>query len=105
MSNRFLCPKCRAELKIRDNIIFTGETEQGQRGIILLNQNLGNYNLLHEPNFKYSEGEHIHFFCPICHIDLGIPDINNDLAEVIMIDENNDEYGIIFSVVACNNLI
>lgn len=100
MSNRFLCPKCRAELKIRENIIFTGETEHGQKGILLLSQDLGNYNLLHDPDFKYSDGEHIHFFCPICQFGLGIPDVSDDLAEVVMIDENNEEYEIVFSIIA-----
>jgi transcription initiation factor IIE alpha subunit len=100
MKNRFLCPKCRAELKIRDNIIFTGKTETGKRGILLLNQELGNYNLLHEPEFKYKNGEHLHFYCPICQADLGIHDVSEDLAEVIMIDDQDEEYEIIFSVIA-----
>lgn len=100
MENRFLCPKCRSELKVKNNIIFTAKNEMGDKGIILFNQNLGNYNLIHDPNFSIDKGEHIHFFCPICHSNLGIPKVNEDLAEVIMIDSNEIEYEIIFSVVA-----
>ena len=100
MKNHYLCPKCRAELKIKDYIIFSAETEKGIKGIILLSPELGNYTIIHDDKFKYEEGEHIDFYCPVCRSNLAIPEVNKDLAEVIMIDEKNVEYKIVFSEIA-----
>jgi len=100
MKNRYLCPKCRAELKIRDHIIFSGKTEKGIKGILLLSPELGDYSMIHDDNFKYDKGEHIDLFCPVCQANIAIPEVNEDLAEVIMIDEKNVEYKIVFSEVA-----
>ena len=100
MNNRYLCPKCRSELKIKDHIIFSAETEKGKKGILLISPELGNYTVIHDDKFEYDDGEHIDFYCPVCQAHLGIPQISSDLAEVIMIDEKNDEYKIIFCEIA-----
>jgi transcription initiation factor IIE alpha subunit len=100
MKNRFLCPSCRSDLKIKNSVIFSAQTEKGLKGLILLSPELGNYSILHVPGFSYAEGEHIDFFCPVCHADLGIHKVSKDLAGVIMIDENKDEYHIVFSEIA-----
>jgi len=100
MKNRFLCPSCRSDLKIKNSVIFSAQTEKGIKGLVLLSPELGNYSILHVPAFKYSDGEHIDFFCPVCHSDLGIPNVSKDLASVIMIDERKVEYNIVFSQIA-----
>jgi hypothetical protein len=100
MKNRFLCPSCRSDLKIKNSVIFSAQTEKGIKGLVLLSPELGNYSILHVPVFKYSDGEHIDFFCPVCHSDLGIPKVSKDLASVIMIDERKVEYNIVFSQIA-----
>ena len=100
MKNRYLCPSCRSDLKIKYSVIFSAKTQNGVRGMVLLSPELGNYSILHVPSFTYNTGDHIDFFCPVCHANLGIPDVNRDMAEVIMIDEKNEEYRIIFSEIA-----
>ncbi|MBK6347095.1 MAG: hypothetical protein IPN08_09435 [Bacteroidales bacterium] len=100
MKNRFLCPSCRSDLKIKNSVIFSAQTENGIRGLVLFSPELGNYSILHVPSFSYNAGDHIDFFCPVCHASLGIPEVNRDLAEIIMIDEKKVEYRIIFSEVA-----
>lgn len=100
MENRFLCPSCRSDLKIKNSVIFSAQTEKGNRGLVLFSPDLGDYSILHVPAFEYSIGEHIDFFCPVCHASLGIPDVSKDLAGVIMIDDKMVEYNIIFSEVA-----
>jgi hypothetical protein len=97
MKNRFLCPTCRSDLKIKNSVIFSAQTEKGIKGLVLLSPELGNYSILHVPAFKYAEGEHIDFFCPVCHANLGIHNLSKDMAGVIMIDEKKVEYNIIFS--------
>ncbi|MBM3437152.1 MAG: hypothetical protein FJY07_13160 [Bacteroidetes bacterium] len=100
MKNRFLCPSCRSDLKIKNSVIFSARTEKGQQGLILLSPELGNYSILHVPGFTYTDGEHIDFFCPVCHVNLGIPEVSMDLAGVVMMDAKNIEYNIIFSKIA-----
>ena len=100
MKSRFLCPECRSDLKIKNSVIFSVKTEKGIIGLVLLSPELGNYSILHAPSITYTEGEHISFYCPVCHASLGIPKVNKDLAGVIMIDEKKVEYNIIFSEVA-----
>lgn len=100
MKNRFLCPSCRSELKIKNSVIFSAKTEKGLRGLVLFSPELGNYTILHVPGFTYMEGEHIDFFCPVCHANLGVPEKGKGLAEVVMIDEKGEEYKIIFSETA-----
>jgi hypothetical protein len=94
----YLCPKCRAYLRVWNNIIFTVKYHSGKkRGILLLNPNLGNYNLIHHSSIKFKEGDMIEFLCPVCHADLTAAGISRKLAHVIMIDENNKEYNVFFS--------
>lgn len=100
MKNRFLCPSCRSDLKIKNSVIFSAQTEKGLKGLVLLSPELGNYSILHVPAFSYKDGEHIDFFCPVCHTDLGIHKVSKDLAGFIMIDEKKVEYNIIFSEIA-----
>jgi hypothetical protein len=100
MKNRFLCPSCKSDLKIKNSVIFSARTEKGINGLILFSPELGNYSILHVPAFTYAEGEHIDFFCPVCHANLGVPEIGKDLAEVIMMDDKKVEYNIIFSEIA-----
>lgn len=100
MKNEFLCPYCRSYLMVSDRIIFSVRTEQGKRGIVLLSPELGNYSMTHHESLDFTEGEHIDFFCPVCHSNLGLKIISSDLAEVIMKDKEGVEYEIIFSEVA-----
>lgn len=100
MENRFLCPSCRTDLKIKNSVIFSAQTEKGVKGLVLFSPKLGNYSILHVPAFTYAEGEHIDFFCPVCHANLGVPKIRKDLAEVLMIDNKQVEFTIIFSQIA-----
>lgn len=100
MKNRFICPKCRSDLKIGDHIIFSTQTERGLRGVLLISPELGNYTIIHDDKFNFMEGEHVDFSCPVCHENLSIDEVDQDLAEVILIDENKEEYKIVFSEIA-----
>ena len=94
----YLCPICRSYLRVWNNIIFTVKYHSGQkRGILLLNPELGNYDLIHHSSIKIEEGDEVEFICPVCHADLTANEINKNLAHVIMIDENNKEFSVFFS--------
>jgi len=94
----YLCPDCRSYLRVWNNIIFTVKLKsKKQQGILLLNPQLGNYDFFHHTSIKFEEGELVDFICPVCHADLTATEINENLARVILIDENNKEYDVYFS--------
>jgi len=97
MNNKFVCPSCRTLLNVGNHIVFTAENSKKQKGLLLLSTELGNYQILHDPGFEYQGGDHVDCYCPVCNYNLGIQDVNEDLAEILMIDKNNDEFKIVFS--------
>lgn len=100
MDRKYYCPKCKSLLNVREYIVFVANNKENERGLLLLSPSLGDYEIIHPPGFKYEEGDRLEFFCPVCHKSLAIPEVNKDLAEVEMIDENNEKYEIVFSEIA-----
>ncbi len=97
MNNSYVCPYCRGHLKLQDSIIFAAKTENGKRGLILVSPKLGDYHYSSHDSFTPSEGEKVQFFCPLCHANLAALSVNQNLAEIIMIDEDSVEWDIYFS--------
>ncbi|MCF8371604.1 MAG: hypothetical protein K9H64_08270 [Bacteroidales bacterium] len=96
MKTTYLCPRCRAILNVAGNVILSVKNDNGDWGLLLLHPSLGNYEVLHHENFILKEGEESHFHCPACHASLAFGG-SNKLAEVIMCDENRNEFRIVFS--------
>ena len=99
MDNHFLCPHCNGHLKVGDRIIFRVRNENKEYGLLLLHPEIGNYSSLKHPDFAYSEGETLDFYCPLCSHSLST-DIDENLAYVFMIDEKGRESDIYFSRIA-----
>lgn len=97
MKNEYICPYCKGHLKVGNNIIFAIRTHNQERGMLLLNPELGNYKWTKHKSLKLNEGERVETFCPMCHSNLRAINVNKNLAEVIMIDEHGEEYEIFFS--------
>jgi hypothetical protein len=96
MKTTYLCPQCRAILNLAGNVILSVKNDKGDYGLLLLHPMLGNYEVLHHDDFNLKEGEESHFHCPACHASLAYSG-NSKLAEVIMCDENKNEFKIVFS--------
>ncbi len=99
MKDNYLCPHCRGHLNTGDNIIFSSRTPKGGLGMILLHPALGEYSVTTHPLFDYAQGEKLQFYCPICHKELA-SDLHENLAKILLVDENGTEFQIIFSKVA-----
>jgi uncharacterized protein YbaR (Trm112 family) len=97
MDNNYLCPFCRGNLKVKDDIIFAIRTKADQHGLIMLSPKLGNYRVRKHDDLILTEGERLETFCPMCHSNLRAISVNPNLAEVLMVDGNGDEYEIYFS--------
>ena len=88
MKNDFICPKCNGHLLVGGNIIFTGATKNGKRGLILLSPLIGVYTKVISPSFTIVKGEEVDFYCPLCQVNLAAVDIDKRLVRLVMIDEN-----------------
>jgi len=101
MKIHYLCPHCRSYLRVWSNIIFSVKSTEGKKqGLLLLNPELGNYSYVSHPSLKFTEGEKIDFFCPVCFLNLASKQINENLVKIIMVDEQFHEYDIYFSNIA-----
>ena len=99
MTNQFLCPKCRSYLNVADNLVFSVESEDGNKGLVFLHPELGNYSVQTNPGFKVEEGKKYEFFCPVCNTELAT-DVNKNLSKVVLRDFKNNEYEVLFSKIA-----
>ncbi len=101
MSLNYKCPHCNGFIAIDGGVMFSVRTPDFKVGLISLHSDLGNYSVNKHPHFDYNEGDPLDFYCPICHTELG-SDVHKNLAKIIMIDENNNHFDILFSKVAGN---
>lgn len=99
VGNSFLCPKCSGHLKVGHSVVFSTRSTKGETGLILLSPKLGNYKVINHPSFDFEDGDYVEFFCPLCHVQL-TSEKNENLAKVIMIDNELKESEILFSKIA-----
>lgn len=92
----YMCPKCKGHLRIGDQIILTVKKKSWSGGLIMMHSELGNYTFDNHPSFKFEEGEHIEFYCPICSAKLTSKHHEN-LCMILMRDENNQTFEVQFS--------
>jgi hypothetical protein len=95
--HHFLCPKCRAQLVPNKKIVLLAKPSGRPSGLLLLSPKLGEYSADTHTAFKLKDGEKVDIFCPVCHADLGDYMDNQNLARIIMVDDNGKEYDIVFS--------
>jgi len=94
----YLCPHCRAYLRVWNNIILIVKSAvKNMKCILLLNPELGNYDIIHHSSVKIEAGDRLDFLCPVCHGDLTATGINENLVRLIMTDEEDKEYDVYFS--------
>jgi hypothetical protein len=94
----FVCPKCKENLRVGDNIIFKVKNSRKQSGLLLLSPQIGNYTSLKHPSFEIQTGEALEFLCPLCNTSL-ISDIHKNLAHVILLDKSGEGHDVYFSQV------
>lgn len=99
MKINYMCPHCNGYLSLNDCVVFSVRTSDYKVGLISLHADLGNYSVRSHPAFVIEEGQEMDFFCPICHAELA-SGYHDNLAKIIMIDENLREFEIHFSRVA-----
>jgi len=99
MDIHYICPHCRSYLNMGNKLLFSVRTRKGVAGLIALHPDVGNYSVEKNPLFEYKEHDKLDFFCPVCHAELS-SSVHDRLARIIMLDENSQEYEVLFSKVA-----
>lgn len=99
MSIEYKCPHCTGLLNVNDCVLFSVETPGSKKGLISLHSEIGDYSVKKNPAFEFKDGDVLDFFCPICHAELA-SNIHDKLAKIHMIDENNNDFEILFSKIA-----
>jgi hypothetical protein len=99
MQNEFLCPSCHNLLNVGKNIVFATRSKDDKSGLIILYPDRDDFSILKHPSTILKKGDKIDFSCPYCNKILS-SERNENLAKVIMRDENKEEYEIHFSRVA-----
>ena len=101
MAVQYLCKVCRGNLNVESSIILAAArlSNRAQRGLILLNSELGNYTTITHPTFKIKQGEEYIYTCPICSAQLNSMKYLH-MVRIIMIDEKGKEFNIYFSGIA-----
>ena len=97
MNANYICPHCRTFLNVGDRIIISAKNNKGDRGILLFSIHLGDYEILKHSGFDMEENESISMFCPCCHKSLRHAKIHENIFKIIMQDEEDQEYEILFS--------
>ncbi len=99
MKASYLCPHCKGHLLLNEYLIFSVESEDNERLLLLINPEVGNYQSVHHPSYKLKDGQRFKFFCSICHSELH-SDLNENLAMVHMTDSQNKVFELHFSRIA-----
>ncbi len=96
----YLCKACRGHLKVKTSIVLSAQKKGStERGLVLLDSELGNYSKTTHPTFTINEGQEYIYTCPICHSLLNSAKYAH-LVRIIMIDDDKKEYDIYFSEIA-----
>jgi predicted nucleic-acid-binding Zn-ribbon protein len=99
MKNLYICPKCSAHLRIKDNIVLTVK-KGNKKSLVLLSPEVGNYDIFyHHESSEIESGDKVEVFCPVCSANLDAGGKLNNLAHIIMIEDSGEKSDLYFSKV------
>ena len=96
MNVTYLCSHCRGAINAGNNIILSAKAKNKKTGLVLLHEEIGNYNVALSSTLSIEQGEVVDFYCPICHACLNVLK-GDDLARFIRIENGAKESFIIIS--------
>lgn len=84
MSWLYICPHCNARLNPNKTLILLAEHEE-RRMLVGFHPEPGNYEIYFPPDAELEEGQFWDFFCPVCQVNLAIPE-NDRMCAVLMLE-------------------
>jgi C4-type Zn-finger protein len=97
MKTKYICPSCGGILNVDENIVLIGKNDKGQKGIVLLHTELGNYESHVCASLTPDKGESIDFSCPYCHSNIDYHKEKTDLAMMLSVDNKGRKSKVLFS--------
>ncbi len=94
MKAKYLCPNCKKTINVDEDIILLGKNSKGEKGLILLHTELGNYSSKISDHCFCEKGDLIDLFCPICSESLNY-EFKMSYANLIKVEDK--ERIVIFS--------
>ena len=67
METRYLCPICKLSINVDNDIILIAKNKRGEKGLVLLHTELGNYSSKKSDGFYVELSEVVDLFCPLCN--------------------------------------
>ncbi len=95
MERTYYCPKCKATLNPNVKIILV-LVNGPRRGLMLANQQPGNYEAILTDDLGVKEGDIVDFHCPVCMADLRA-DVDPNLAKIYFRDPDGTKGRVNFS--------
>ena len=95
----YFCPKCNSYLRVLEYINLTFKSKEKQ-GVILLHPEIGNYQFHVHDTVSFEQFEKVDFYCPVCFKNLKATEINENLASIKMLDDEDRVYDVFFSRIA-----
>ena len=95
---KFTCPYCFIQLNINGQLILVGAFPNGQKGLVLLSEEIGDYTVHLSPDIQLGKGEKAQFSCPCCQKPLEYSK-DKDFVRIVKHDEKNEEYSVVFSAI------
>ncbi|GEM_PF-6969714 len=85
IANDYLFPICKDQLRAENSLAISVKSKSNKRGLLFLNQEIGNYGKITQPTFMLVEGDELTVFRPTCHSTLNREDPH--LVKIIMIEK------------------
>lgn len=99
MYAKYLCPYCKVELNVGGNIVLAARKihEAGNKGVVLLHEEIGNYTVDMSGSLKVKEGDVVDFYCPLCLENLKLEKGEN-LAHLKHVDRHGKMNDLVLSM-------
>lgn len=98
METKYVCSYCDETISVGDKIVLVAKNEDGDKGIVMLHTELGNYTTEWSPGLNVKEGELVKLTCPICKHNLTNKK-NERLAHFVQVSEEEKRYHIVISAI------
>ena len=98
MKTKFVCSYCDETINVGNDIVLVAKNDVGQKGLVMLHTELGNYTTKCSPDFKIVEGDMVKFSCPICKHNL-TNNKNERLAHFVQVQNEEKRFHIIISAI------
>ncbi len=97
MKPKYVCPICQGQLDVNESIVLIARTSDGNRGLVFLHTEIGNYEKHISSSIEIKEGDNVDFLCPYCHSSIDYYKKKTEFAILFQVDSRGRTSKVIFS--------